>query len=120
MLVAGRDILVTGYSYGENATEFTVLTLGADGQGHAQATFYISSNDYYSGSNYASRMINGKLVIHTPIYRWPDKAGGTRSIRRRSANGAGRSGRRAPRTSAAARCFAPRISGCRCSACSSR
>ena len=27
---------------------------------------YISSNDYYSGSNYATRMIDGKLVIHNP------------------------------------------------------
>jgi len=68
MLVAGRTILVTGYSYAENASEFTVLNLGEDGKVARQATFYISSDDYYSGSNYASRMIDGKLVIHTPIY----------------------------------------------------
>ncbi|MBI1253187.1 MAG: hypothetical protein GC196_02425 [Hyphomonas sp.] len=68
MLVSGRTILVTGYSYDENASEFTVLTLGDDGKVTRQATFYISSDDYYSGSNYASRMIDGKLVIHTPIY----------------------------------------------------
>jgi len=68
MLVSGPTILVTGYSYAENASEFTVLTLGDDGTATRQATFYISSDDYYSGSNYASRMIDGKLVIHTPIY----------------------------------------------------
>lgn len=68
MLVAGRTILVTGYSYSENASEFTVLTLSDDGKVTRDATFYISSDDYYSGSNYASRMIDGKLVIHTPIY----------------------------------------------------
>jgi hypothetical protein len=68
MLVSGRTILVTGYSYAENASEFTVLTLGEDGKVTRDATFYISSDDYYSGSNYASRMIDGKLVIHTPIY----------------------------------------------------
>ncbi|MBU3919515.1 beta-propeller domain-containing protein [Hyphomonas sp.] len=68
MLVAGRTILVTGYSYAENASEFSVLTLGEDGKVTRDATFYISSDDYYSGSNYASRMIDGKLVIHTPIY----------------------------------------------------
>lgn len=68
MLVSGRTILVTGYSYDENASEFTVLTLGTDGKVTRDATFYISSDDYYSGSNYASRMIDGKLVIHTPIY----------------------------------------------------
>ncbi|MBY9065374.1 beta-propeller domain-containing protein [Hyphomonas sp. WL0036] len=68
VLVAGRTILVTGYSYAEEATEYTVLNLGEDGKVTRQATFYISSNDYYSGSNYATRMIGGKLVIHTPIY----------------------------------------------------
>src|SRR3990167_7771906 len=68
MLVAGRTLLVTGYSYSENASEFTVLTLGEDGKVTRDATFYISSDDYYAGSNYASRMIDGKLVIHTPIY----------------------------------------------------
>ena len=68
VLVAGRTILVTGYSYREEATEYTVLNLGDDGKVARQATFYISSNDYYSGSNYATRMIDGKLVIHTPIY----------------------------------------------------
>lgn len=77
MLVSGRTILVTGYSYREEATEYTVLDLGEDGKVTRQATFYISSNDYYSGSNYATRMIGGKLVIHTPIYLegrgWWDK-----------------------------------------------
>ncbi len=68
VLVAGRTILVTGYSYREEATEYTVLELGEDGKVSRKATFYISSNDYYSGSNYATRMIDGKLVIHTPIY----------------------------------------------------
>lgn len=68
MLVAGRTILVTGYSYRENASEFTVLTLGEDGTVTRDATFYISSDDYYSTSNYATRMIDGKLVIHTPVY----------------------------------------------------
>ncbi len=67
MLVAGRNILVTGYSYNENATEFTVLNLSADGKITRNATFYISSEDYYSDTNFATRMINGKLVIHTPI-----------------------------------------------------
>ncbi len=68
MLVSGRTIVVTGYSYIEDASEFTVLTLADDGKVTREATFYISSDDYYSGSNYATRMIDGKLVIHTPIY----------------------------------------------------
>jgi hypothetical protein len=67
MLVAGRNILVTGYSYNQNATEFTVLTLSPEGKVSRNATFYISSEDYYSDTNFATRMINGKLVIHTPV-----------------------------------------------------
>lgn len=68
LLVAGRTILVTGYSYREDATEFTVLRLNEDASVTRQATFYLASEDYYSSDNYATRMIDGKLVIHTPIY----------------------------------------------------
>src|SRR5262249_28120418 len=46
-----------------------------------EATYYISSDDYYDSENYASRLVNGELVIYTPLYlngidtrepmRWP-------------------------------------------------
>ncbi len=68
LLVAGRTLLVTGYSYREDATEFTVLRLNEDATVTRQATFYLASEDYYDTDNYATRMIDGKLVIHTPIY----------------------------------------------------
>ncbi|MFY7924091.1 MAG: hypothetical protein ACOVSI_16940, partial [Gemmatimonas sp.] len=37
------------------------------GQLPREATFYISSNDYYDIENYATRLVNGNLVIYTPL-----------------------------------------------------
>lgn len=81
MLVSGNRILVTGYSYRESATEVTVFALNDNGQLTREATYYLSSNDYYSGENYATRLVNGALVIYTPLairsinaqaqMRWP-------------------------------------------------
>ena len=34
-----------------------------------QGVFYMSSNDYYSSSNYATRLIGDNLVIYTPFQR---------------------------------------------------
>jgi len=67
MLVLGDRILVTGYSYREGATELSVLKLGPDGRLVRQGTFMISSNDYYSTSNYATRLIGDNLVVYTPF-----------------------------------------------------
>lgn len=67
LLTSGNRILVAGYSYRERASEITVLTLGDDGQLTREATYYISSNDYYDIENYATRLVNGNLVIYTPL-----------------------------------------------------
>lgn len=81
LLTSGNRILVAGYSYREQASEITVLTLSEDGQLTREATYYISSNDYYDIENYATRLVNGNLVIYTPLdlsnvnprvaMRWP-------------------------------------------------
>jgi len=67
MLTSGNRVLVAGYSYRENASEITVLRLSDDGQLTREATYYISSNDYYDVENYATRLVNGNLVIYTPL-----------------------------------------------------
>jgi hypothetical protein len=67
MLTSGNRVLVTGYSYAENASEVTVFALGDDGQLTREATYYITSNDYYDVENYATRLVNGNLVIYTPL-----------------------------------------------------
>ena len=67
ILVTGRRVLVTGYSYRENATQFSVFAMDEAGRFTAEGTFFLSSNDYYDVSNYASRLVGNKLVIYSPM-----------------------------------------------------
>ena len=81
MLVFGDRVLITGYSYRHRATELSVLRLDvATGRLAREGVFYMSSNDYYSSSNYATRLIGDNLVIYTPFsvgdmtrqtFKWP-------------------------------------------------
>lgn len=81
MLVSGNRILVTGYSYRDRASEVNVFTIDDNGHVARETTYYISSNDYYDVENYATRLVNGNLVIYTPLdltninvnapIRWP-------------------------------------------------
>src|SRR5688572_28225421 len=81
MLVFGDRVLITGYSYRHGATELSVFRLDtASGRLSREGVFYISSNDYYDSSNYATRLIGDSLVIYTPFevsemaqpsFRWP-------------------------------------------------
>jgi len=67
MLVFGDRVLITGYSYDEEATELTVFRLDSAGRLAREGVFHLSSDDYYSGSNYATRLIGDSLVIYTPL-----------------------------------------------------
>lgn len=67
MLVLGDRILITAYNYRERASEITVLRLAPDGGLHREGRYLISSNDYYSTDNYATRLIGDTLVIYTPV-----------------------------------------------------
>jgi hypothetical protein len=80
MLVFGDRVLITGYSYDEGATEMAVFRLDDAGRLTREGVFRISSNDYYSDSNYATRLIDGNLVTYTPLrisdmewadFKWP-------------------------------------------------
>lgn len=80
MLVLNDRILVAGYSYDESATELSIFRLSDSGRLDREGVFYISSGDYYSTSNYATRLIGDDLVIYTPLellgmnragFRWP-------------------------------------------------
>jgi hypothetical protein len=101
LLTSGNRILVAGYSYREQASEITVLTIGDAGQLTREATYYISSNDYYDIENYATRLVNGNLVIYTPLdianvnprvrMRWPVVRRWLRDGEHRAETTAGRS-----------------------------
>ena len=81
ILIADNRVVVTGYNYGQSATEFSVFSIGADGRFTREATYFLSSDDYYDTENYATRLVNGNLVIYTPLavfnvqrnarIRWP-------------------------------------------------
>lgn len=67
ILVHENRILATSYNYELAATEFTVFSLSAFGRFTREGSYYISSNDYYDGDNYATRLVNGNLVVYTPL-----------------------------------------------------
>jgi hypothetical protein len=68
LLVSGDRILVTGYSYESQATELAVFRLDTrTGRLRREGIFRIASDDYYSGGNYATRLIGDNLIVYTPI-----------------------------------------------------
>ena len=67
MLIYKNRIVVTGYSYEMEASELSVLSISPEGIFTHEATFFLSSDDYYDIENYASRLVNGNLVLHTPL-----------------------------------------------------
>ena len=66
MLVQGDRIVVTAYSYREGASEVSVFRLSEAGRIQREGVFLITSNDYYSATNYATRLVGDSLVIYTP------------------------------------------------------
>jgi hypothetical protein len=73
MLIAGRTVIVIGYSNSREGTEIVLFDLRERGRLEYRATYNLRSEDYYSGENYASRLVNGKLILYTtrPL---PDEA----------------------------------------------
>ena len=67
MLIYENRIVVTGYSYEEEASELAIVQISPDGKFIHEATFFLTSDDYYDIENYASRLVNGNLVLHTPL-----------------------------------------------------
>jgi hypothetical protein len=67
ILIAGSTVVVIGYNYGLDATEIALFELSAAGQFSRIETIFLTSFDYFSGSNYASRLVDGDLVLYAPI-----------------------------------------------------
>ncbi len=68
MLISGNTIAVIGYSYERGGTEIGVFNINNNGDLRYRSTYHLRSNDYYSSSNYASRLIGNKLIFYTPLY----------------------------------------------------
>src|SRR6185295_14376031 len=71
MLIWGNTIAVIGYSYQRGGTEIGLFEISSAGSLSYKATYHLRSNDYYSSRNYASRLIDSKLVFYTPLYLNP-------------------------------------------------
>jgi hypothetical protein len=68
LLITDDRLVVVGYDYDEEASELAIFKIDDDGVFSFEATYYITSNDYYSSDNYASRLVDGNLVLYTPLY----------------------------------------------------
>ena len=66
MLVFGDRILVTAYNYHEGASEITVIRMDRRGRLTREGRFLLSSSDYYSTENYATRIVGDNLVFYAP------------------------------------------------------
>jgi hypothetical protein len=71
LLVSGRDVVVIGYSYARGGTEIGLFELRDDGTLAYRSTHHLRSFDYFSGRNYASRLIGRTLVFYTPTILAP-------------------------------------------------
>ena len=89
MLVRGDMVIVVGYSYGDFGTEINRFRLARDGSLTYRDTHYLRSGDYYSSSNYASRMIGDELIFYAPVMiNWRDWRATMPAIRRGGTDGA--------------------------------
>ncbi len=68
MLISDRTVAVIGYSYQRGGTEIGIFRISDDGQLTFKSTWHLRSNDYYSARNYASRLVDSKLVFYTPQF----------------------------------------------------
>ena len=67
LLIFNDTLLVTGYSYETDSSNIALFHIDHDGKFKFLARYFIESDDYYSWGNYASRVVDGKLVIYTPF-----------------------------------------------------
>ena len=67
MLISGDTIFVIGYSYSRGGTEIGLFTIDDKGELSYRSTYHLRSADYYSARNFASRLVEGKLVFYTPL-----------------------------------------------------
>jgi hypothetical protein len=68
LLVSGDAVAVIGYSYARGGTEVGLFRIDGAGNLQHRSTYHLRGNDYYSSRNYASRLVDGKLVFYTPSY----------------------------------------------------
>ncbi|MCB9593359.1 MAG: beta-propeller domain-containing protein [Sandaracinaceae bacterium] len=66
MLISGDTIVVIGYRYGSSGTEIGRFHIDGEGQIERVDTHFLTSDDYFSSRNYASRLIGQTLIFYMP------------------------------------------------------
>ncbi len=67
ILVSDGTVALVGYNHYEGATELALFDLSAQGRLQRRESHHLRSGDYYSGSNYASRLVGRTLVLYAPV-----------------------------------------------------
>lgn len=67
MLVADDWVVVIGYSHGRGGTEINRFRLDGRSRLAFVDSHHLTSADYFSSRNYASRLVDGRLVIYAPV-----------------------------------------------------
>jgi len=67
MLIADDMVAVIGYSYFSGGTEINRFDIDREGRLTYRDSYNVRSADYYSSSNYASRLIGNRLITYAPI-----------------------------------------------------
>jgi hypothetical protein len=75
MVVDGDNVVVVGFSYARGGTEIGLFKIDREGGLSYRATYHLRSNDYYSARNYASRIVDGRLIFYAPLNISPQSKG---------------------------------------------
>ncbi|MFO0742510.1 MAG: beta-propeller domain-containing protein [Labilithrix sp.] len=75
MVIDGDNIVVVGFSYARGGTEIGLFKIDREGGLTYRATYHLKSNDYYSARNYASRIVDGRLIFYAPLRIAPQSNG---------------------------------------------
>lgn len=76
IVVDGDNVVVVGFSYKRGGTEIGLFKIDREGSLTYRGTYHLKSNDYYSARNYASRIVDGRLIFYAPLYVAPQPGGG--------------------------------------------
>jgi len=68
MLVVDGWVVVIGYSYAGDGSDIIRFRLDRRGNLTYADSHRLSSDDYYSSRNYASRLIGNRLIVYSPQY----------------------------------------------------
>lgn len=72
LLVREHTVVVIGFSYSRGGSEIGLFDLGANGDLRHRSTYHLRSDDYYSSTNYASRLIGERLFLYS-TFRLPER-----------------------------------------------